>query len=181
MKTYIGFLRGINVGGHRPVQMARLREVLAEAGVHAVRTYVQSGNLVFRTPQQDQKRLEQTLEVHLEAAFGFDIPLILRTPEAIGAFLEENPFKEKVVSHPGGMYYTLWKDAPAQDLEGKLRQRTYPGQQWHLGNTGVYLWCETGYGNARLNNNELERLSAMQATTRNHNTLTKLLAMAKEG
>lgn len=180
MKTYIGFLRGINVGGHRPVRMARLREVLTKAGLEGVRTYVQSGNLVFRSPNQDRKFLEQTLEAQLEAAFGFEIPVLLRTSEEVGTLLEENPFSERIASQPGGMYYVLWKEEPLHGLEARLTQGRYPGQLWKLGKTGVYLWCETGYGNARLNNNELERQGPMLATTRNHNTLSRLLAMAGE-
>ena len=179
MQTYIGFLRGVNVGGHRPVKMEALRQVLEGLGLQGVTTYVQSGNLVFRSGTADPASLTTEVEAALEAAFGFSIPVMLHRPGPLREFLEANPFADRLNQEGNRMYYVLWKSDPDASLEKRLRDGDYPGQQWHLGSLGLYLWCGEGYGNARLDNNRIELMAEAQTTTRNHKTLSRMLDLTK--
>ena len=179
MQTYIGFLRGINVGGHRPVKMEVLRQVLGALGLQGVSTYVQSGNLVFRSGTRDAASLTAEVEATLETAFGFAIPTVLLQPSPLREFLAANPFADRMQQQGNKMYYVLWKSDPDASLEERLREGDYPGQEWQVGSLGLYLWCGQGYGKARLDNNRIERMAGTQATTRNHKTLSRLLEMAE--
>ncbi|MDG1571831.1 DUF1697 domain-containing protein [Robiginitalea sp. M366] len=173
MEAYIGWLPGVNVGGHRKVQMATLREVLQQEGLQDVATYVQSGNFVFKGPP-GKSLLSLQLEKVIAAHFGFSVPVVLLRPAEVRALLEAHPFqgdREKC-------YYVFFKDSPDPALESRLEAGNYPGQRWQLAPWGIYLWCEEGYGKARLNNNEIERLGQVRATTRNHRTLCQVLEMA---
>jgi uncharacterized protein (DUF1697 family) len=82
MTTFIALLRGINVGGNRQVRIADLRALFAEAGCEKVTTYIQSGNVVFTHPARSPQTLGADLERRIEAANGFDVPVILTAPSA---------------------------------------------------------------------------------------------------
>ncbi|MEV4555807.1 DUF1697 domain-containing protein [Kitasatospora sp. NPDC049285] len=91
-RTYIAFLRAINVGG-RTVKMERLRELFAELGLDAVRTYIQSGNVFFRAAADlDRAALTRRIEAHLESALGYPVPAMLRTVDEVEALLALDPF-----------------------------------------------------------------------------------------
>lgn len=92
MDRYLAFLRAVNVGG-RSVSMAELRRVMAEAGYRNVGTYIQSGNVFFDAqPPVDA----HALEACLEAASGFNIPVLLRTLEEVEAIIEADPFRDQL-------------------------------------------------------------------------------------
>jgi uncharacterized protein (DUF1697 family) len=90
--TYIAFLRAVNVGG-RKVEMKRLRECLAAAGLANVRTYIASGNVFVDAPAKSHAKLQQQLEQVMEEEFGFEIPAYVRTVEEVEAALARDSFK----------------------------------------------------------------------------------------
>lgn len=92
MSTFIALLRGINVGGHR-VKMERLRELFRELGFADVRSYIQSGNVFFKTSEVDASALASRIETHLEAALGYPMPTFLRTVAELELALHPNPFE----------------------------------------------------------------------------------------
>lgn len=95
MITYIAFLRGINIGGHR-VKMERLRELFSELGFANVRTFIQTGNVFFETPTvkaTDRAALTSNIERHLHQALGYEVPVFLRTIAEVEHALELDPFK----------------------------------------------------------------------------------------
>lgn len=93
MTTFIAFLRGINVGGHR-VKMDQLRELFRELGFSNVRTYIQSGNVFFETSETDRDALTSRIEEHLLKALGYEVPIFLRTPSELEQTLQLQPFKD---------------------------------------------------------------------------------------
>ena len=62
MNTYIALLKGINVGGHKKIPMAELRELFSKSGYENVQTYIQSGNVIFQTPDQSREKIEARIE-----------------------------------------------------------------------------------------------------------------------
>ena len=90
--TYIAFLRAVNVGG-RTVKMDRLREVFARLGFADIRTYIQSGNVFFKSAETDQNKLASLIEKAIEKEFGFETATIVRTVKQVQAALEQEPFK----------------------------------------------------------------------------------------
>ncbi|MEU1418627.1 DUF1697 domain-containing protein [Kitasatospora sp. NPDC005751] len=89
--TYIAFLRALNVGG-RTVKMERLRALFAELGLDDVRSYIQSGNVFFRTAEPDRAALTRRIEEHLAEALGYPVPTMLRTVDEVAALLDAEPF-----------------------------------------------------------------------------------------
>ena len=86
------FLRGINVGGHHKVPMATLRTVFESMGFTSVRTLLNSGNVSFESDRVDLGALEREIESRLAVEFGFPIPVMIRTDESLGAFVAASPF-----------------------------------------------------------------------------------------
>ncbi|MEM9867199.1 MAG: DUF1697 domain-containing protein, partial [Bacteroidota bacterium] len=92
MGTYIAFLRGINVGGHRKIKMVELREVLSKNGFDQVQTYIQSGNMLFQSAERDSIKIAATIRKLIDKAFGFLVPVLVVSSERLRTILENNPF-----------------------------------------------------------------------------------------
>ncbi len=92
-ETYVAFLRGINIGKHHKVPMAELRKEMEKLGFEKVVTLLNSGNVVFDAVESDIEMLQKKVTEHLEKAFGFPIPTILRTSKTIRELLSNDPFK----------------------------------------------------------------------------------------
>lgn len=180
MHVYIGLLRGINVGTGRAVKMAELREMLSGLGLKRVATYVQSGNILFETERTDREALARSLESALAERYGFEIPVVLYLPAELQGIRAANPFSQPDQDGPHRLYYVLWKQKPGKELRAGLEAREFPEEAWSVGERCVYLYCRAGYGKAKLNNNLLERLGRMQATTRNDRTLRELLERSRQ-
>ncbi|MFF8277258.1 DUF1697 domain-containing protein [Streptomyces lateritius] len=180
--TYAALLRGINVGGHRKVPMAELRSLLADLGHRDVRTYLQSGNAVFTTDDEAPAEEERTAAVEnaLEKRFGFRVDCLVRSAPYLAAVAEACPF-------------------PAAELEGKQLHVTYFDQpvgperftaidaaaflpeEFRLGDRALYLYAPEGLGRSKLAE-ALSRpamLKGVVATTRNWNTVVKLVEMTR--
>ena len=106
-ETYIAFLRGINVGGHHKVPMADLRNELENLNCENVMTLLNSGNIIFDSRETNIEKLEKTIAEHLEMAFGFPIPTLLRKSKTISALLKRNPFKDIVLTKDIRLYVSL--------------------------------------------------------------------------
>jgi uncharacterized protein (DUF1697 family) len=94
MKTYIALLRGINVGGHNKVPMAELRALLAKSGFKNVKTYIQTGNIIFQDSEGDVIDIETKLRNIILDHFGFEVAVLVRTRDQIQAVFDRCPFPE---------------------------------------------------------------------------------------
>src|SRR4051812_7630380 len=93
MQTYITILRGINVSGHRKIEMSGLKSMFEKLSFERVTSYIQSGNIVFRTLlNQPEEELAKTIEQAIETKFGFQVPVILRTLEEMTKTAGRNPW-----------------------------------------------------------------------------------------
>jgi len=159
--------------------MADLRTLLESLGLENVRTYIQSGNAVFRTdaaPAQLAAKLEQAIE----QKFGFDVPVIIRTRAEMERLLKQNPLlKEKGIDEDK-LHITFLDEAPeASDLH-KIETLDFAPDRFTATGREVYLYCPGGYGNTKLNNTFFERKLKRKATTRNLRTANELLRMAMD-
>ncbi|MEC7770445.1 MAG: DUF1697 domain-containing protein [Bacteroidota bacterium] len=173
--TYIGLLRGINVSGQKKIKMADLRLVLEENGLKNVKTYIQSGNIVFDHKQVDANKLEEIIASTIRAHFGFDVPTLIIQKDDVEQTLKVNPFLEE--SEENNLYYVLLKNPPREELIAQFNELQFENERFLVTDTCVYLFCENGYGRAKLNNNFVEKKLKVEATTRNHKTMLKLLEM----
>ncbi len=177
METYIAFLRGINVSGQKKIKMVELRGSLESTGLEKVQTYIQSGNLVFQSTEENTSALENKIREQIARDYGFDVPVMVMTADSIAQILEKDPFGD-LEGSTGYKYYVLLKTKPDPDRVAEFEAMRFENEQFVVTDVCVYLYCAAGYGKAKLNNNFIERKLKVVATTRNLNTLTKMMALA---
>lgn len=176
MKTYIALLRGINVGGHRKVPMADLRILLAKSGLEDVKTYIQSGNVVFKSTSSS-KALEVQIKKEVLNHFGFDISVLVRTKEALTKIFDKCPFNKEIIPKS---YFALLSEMPSTEHVDEAIKKTYENEEYYIIEDCIYFYCEAGYGKAKFNLNYFEKKLKVNATARNYKTMLKLMAMAEE-
>jgi uncharacterized protein (DUF1697 family) len=179
MPTYIALLRGINVGGHARVKMDALRQLFEALGFESVKTYVQSGNVIFRAGTSSSA-LARKIEDKILSDLGLAASAIVRTPEEMGTTIRKNPFlKEKGVDL-SKLHVTFLSEAPAKPAWKRLDGLSNGRDQFRCSGKEIYLHCPDGYGVSKLSNNAFEKLLSVRATTRNWNSVNKIYEMALE-
>jgi uncharacterized protein (DUF1697 family) len=173
--TYVALLRGINLGARNRVAMADLRELVEALGGGDVRTYVQSGNVVFRS-RSSVVRLTDSLEAGIRRALGLDITVLVRTEPQLAKLVEANPFVAS--ADPSKLHVTFLAKPPARERVRKLHEQSFDPDQLHVAGSDVYLHCANGYGRTKLSNAFIEQQLAVAATTRNWRTVTTLAELA---
>lgn len=117
MLVYVALLRGINVGGNRPIKMAALREVFEKMGFEHVETVLNSGNVIFSSAEADMGVLEQRIRPQLFEQFGHDRPVMLRTIDEIRDIVRADPFKQVTVTEDTRLYVTFITEEPEGGLQ----------------------------------------------------------------
>jgi uncharacterized protein (DUF1697 family) len=174
MATYATMLRAVNVGG-RVMAMAKLREVYESLGFEQIQTYIQSGNVVFRTTRR-ATGLAQSIEDAIAREFGAPVTVLVRSARDLARTLEANPFIDRKVDTKA-LHVTFLRDAPsAQKVAGIDRSRFEPDAFEVVGRE-VYGYYPRGYGRSKMHNAFFERALGTPATTRNWNTVRKLHEM----
>jgi uncharacterized protein (DUF1697 family) len=176
MTTFVSMLRGVNVGGRRRLKMSGLAETFTSLGFENVRTYVQSGNVVFSTNLADESSLAKRVEKELKSRLGLDVVVIIRTSNELAGIVGRNPFagKEQSKLHVTFLY-TKPARVPIEKMEGVRGE----DEEFAVSGREVFLFLPNGYGRTKLSNNFFEKALNVPATTRNWNTVTTLLEMAK--
>lgn len=176
MKTYIALLRGINVSGQKKIPMAELRQLMDDSGYKNVKTYIQTGNIIFRTEDsvsESTKKIADAIKAH----FNFDVPVFVIEPSHIQQVLDECPFEDakKVKS-----YFSLLYATPDETIASELNELSYPNEEFLVTDKCIYFFSAIGYGRTKFNNNFFERKLKVTATARNYNTMMKLLSLSQE-
>jgi len=178
MTKYISILRGINVGSGRKVPMADLKKLCENLGLQNVQTYIQSGNVVFELPKTENvSELETRLQKAFTQAFGFDIPVLVRTAEEWAESIAQNPFLKEENVDIDRLHLTCLKELPATVLLEKIRTIQYPPDRYEIIGRDVFIFCAAGYGTSKLVNSFFESKLKTPATTRNWKTVMKLHEM----
>ncbi|GKT34411.1 Protein of unknown function DUF1697 like protein [Aduncisulcus paluster] len=172
----IAILRGINVGGRRKLPMAELKELCAELGLTDVRTYIQSGNIIFSSPISG-KDLEVVLENAIISRFGFDVPVIIRTAEELQHSVEKNPFYSPKADITA-LHLTLLKDFPADEDVSCLELPEGISDRFVLQDKDVFIFCAGKYHKTKLSNAFFEKKLKVRTTTRNWKTILKLIELS---
>jgi len=154
MQTSLALLRGVNVGG-KTCKMDALRAVFEKLGASDVRTYVQSGNVVFGVPPGSAARLASTIEARLLGEFGFPIRVLVKTLKEMEQIAQRNPFvKEKAIDQ-SKLHVTFLSGIPAPKALPELQKLLTPGEQFRVWEKQVYLYCPNGYGRTKISNNAI--------------------------
>ena len=167
MQAYIALLRAVNVGGTGKLPMTDLKIMCEAAGFQSVKTYIASGNVVFKSPKTEAQ-VKKVLEVGLAAYAGKPVGVLVRTAAEMAAILAANPFKEM----PGNCTLAIFLDeAPPQDAAEKATGRVR--EEIRLGKRELYVYYPDHMGQSKL-----KIPAAKNGTGRNMNTVAKLAEMA---
>ncbi len=178
MKTYISILRGINVSGQKLIKMEALKKSYESLGFQNVTTYVQSGNVVFKTSETEPEKSEQLIYNQIEKDFGFEVPVIVLTAEKLKQVIDHNPFVIDPAKDPAFLHITFLSSKPESFDRSKIEEKKQDGEEISFTDEVIYLYCPNGYGRTKLNNNFLESKLKVTATTRNWKTANELLKIA---
>lgn len=177
MKTYIALLKGINVGGHKKVPMADLRELLTKSGFENVQTYIQSGNVILQSSKSDISVIENNIQESIMDHFGFEISVLVKTRSDLKRIFNDSPFSEEKKK---ASYFMLLRNTPEDDLVKVASEKVYEGEEYKILKDCIYFFCEKGFGQAKFNANFFERKLKTFVTARNYNTMVKLLSLSEE-
>ena len=176
METSLALLRGVNVGG-KTCKMEALRALFDKLGASQVRTYVQSGNVVFAIAPAAQARLATTLEKRLSQEFGFPIRVLVKTLKELEQVVKRNPFVKDKAIDQSKLHVTFLSGIPKNAAAEDLQNLAAPGEQFRVWDKQIYLYCPNGYGRTKLSNNAIEKKLSLVATTRNWRSVNALLTM----
>lgn len=174
---YISILRGINVSGQKKIAMKDLQLLYEELKFKNVRTYIQSGNVVFECDETNDKKLSEKISKKILSKYKFHVPVILRTKEEMENALKRNPFLKNKNADAERFYITFLAEQPSKENISKLKMFHYPPDEYVLDGKEIFLHVPISYGNSKLNNNFFESKLQVVATTRNWNTCNALVKL----
>lgn len=176
MQTNISLLRGINVSGRNKIPMMELKAMYEASGFTAVRTYIQSGNVVFQS--RGSGKLAGTIAGKIKETFGFEVPVVIRTAAEMEQIVHGNPMMGEPGITAEHLHVTLLSDTPDAALVSRIPADIYAPDRFLVKGKEIYLYCPGGYGNTKLTNGFFEKKLQVTATTRNWKTMNELLKMA---
>ena len=171
-------LRAINVLGKRMIKMPDLVKLYRNMDLKDVQTYIQSGNVIFRTRETTANILAARIEQAILAAFGFNVAVLLRTPAELEVAISNNPFKNADGSAKENTYITFLENPPLTEHLEKIEKLSFLPDRYVIIGMEIFIDCAGGYGTTKLSNNFFENKLKVRATTRNWKTVKTLLDMA---
>jgi uncharacterized protein (DUF1697 family) len=177
---HVALLRGVNVGGHKLVDMATLRMFMGDIGFHKAESVLQTGNLVFRAdiPKDGGPELERLLEKEAEKRLGLKTDFFVRSVPEWHAIIAGNPFPDEAVQDPGRLVVMCLKDAPAAASFESLQGAITGPELVRAAGRNAYIYYPAGQGQSRFTTAVIDRTLSTRGTIRNWNTVLKLEALA---
>ncbi|MDC9722864.1 MAG: DUF1697 domain-containing protein [Urechidicola sp.] len=175
--NYIALLRGINVGGHKKILMADLKELLINEGLNNVQTYIQSGNVIFES-DENQTTLSKNISTYIYKEYQFEVPVLIKTVAEWEVALNNNPFlKDDSEVDIKKLYVTFLSDTPTKENAKNLLELDYSPDKFALQDNLIYSYYPNGSGKSKMTINIFEKKLKVSATSRNWNTINKLFEL----
>ena len=175
LNTYIALLRGINVVGRNKLPMKDLARLFEALGYEHVRTYIQSGNVVFRSRRKCSARAGRAISSAVEAEFGFRPAVLIIERRDLESALEGNPYPTEV----GKALHIFFLESDAEEPNINALENCKLGtEQFRLDGRVFYLYTPDGFANSKIGG-RVERCLGVAATARNLNTVKKLIELSE--
>jgi uncharacterized protein (DUF1697 family) len=171
---YVVLLRGVNVGGHNKVPMARLRELAREIGYTDVATYVQSGNLVVTAATKKPAEIETAVADALRRDLGVDVSVMVRSRDELAAVIDANPLGD-IADDPKRLLVNFLSAQPSAASLDALDRDEFLPERFEIGDRCVYQWFPEGVGRSKMVGAPWDRRLGTAGTGRNWRTVTTLL------
>jgi len=173
-------LRGVNVGPHNRIKMDELRALYGSLKFEDPRSYVQSGNVIFRTKEKNGPLLAKKIQNAIQKKFGCCSEVILRTADEMRKAVASNPFPDKVKAEPGKVLVTFLAAPPPHEAEANLDKFKGLPEKLHLMGRELYIYFPDGAGKSKLPWSSVEKFLKVTGTARNWNSVQALLEIAEE-
>ncbi|WP_283747104.1 DUF1697 domain-containing protein [Bacillus cereus] len=176
MIIYIALLRGINVGGHKVIKMADLKKVFESIGLKKVKTYIQSGNVVFES-EEEISFLKERIECEIKNVFDFDVPVMLRTKDEFINIIKMCPYEAGLLLEGESIHVAFLANVLSEEDSNQLFTIKSEIEGCHIEGRVVYLFFKKSIRNSKLMN-QFQKLHT-PATVRNWRTVNKLKAIVE--
>jgi uncharacterized protein (DUF1697 family) len=177
MQTYISMLRGINVGGHKSIKMDQLRKSFEALGFEQVKTYIQSGNVVFGGGKLSTAALSRKIEATILSDFGFSVSVISRTQHEMERTIQNNPFLKESGVDETKLHVSFLSEAPAPLALKKMQALIAAPDQSRCVGKEIYFYLPNGVSQSSLWKTPWERTLSVLTTMRNWRTVNSLYQM----
>jgi uncharacterized protein (DUF1697 family) len=176
-RVHVALLRGINLGGKHRLPMAELVEMFTAAGCTEVRTYIQSGNVVFQAGAALARKVPELVGRAIAEGYGFEVPMVTRTAAELERIIDNNPFLERA-AEPKALHVMFLRDRPSEAAVEALDPDRSPPDEFGVRGRHIYLRCPNGVARSKLTNQYFDSKLETVSTSRNWNTVLKLREMA---
>jgi|ERR1700685_2777114 len=179
MKVVISMLRGVNLGPHKRIKMDALRALYESLGLRDPQTYVQSGNILFKTREPNLGLIAKRIEREIERSFGFRADVIVRTPSELRDVVAKNPFAKRQGLNGSKFLVIFLASDPGHEAREKIRQiKAEPEELWTEGRE-LYIYFPNGMARPKLSIPLIEKTLKTSGTGRNWNSVKKLLEISE--
>jgi len=183
MTKHIALLRGINVGGKNIIKMADLKDELSKMGLENVQTYIQSGNILFQS-NDNEKVLKERMEQKIEGKFGFKVPVVLRNLQEMNEIVTQCPYSEQEVETAKSQtdrevfYLIFFDEVPSEEELERFTNTKSSRESFQLIGKNMYLLLNDGVRFAKISV-ALQKTKNIH-TIRNWKTVNKLMELANK-
>lgn len=175
---FIALLRGVNVGGKNKLRMSDLAAMATEAGCANVRTYIQSGNVIFVASASVARQIPAIISQRIDEQLGLRVPVVLRSSAELLRIVENNPFLQSGAD-AATLHVAFLADEPASSRIRSLDPDRSPGDSYSVCGRNIYLCCPTGVARSKLTNAYFDSALATTSTVRNWRTVMTLAEMTQ--
>lgn len=173
-------LRGVNLGPHNRIKMDALRAMYESLKLEDPRSYVQSGNVIFRTKEKNSPQLAKKIQSAIQKKFGCCPEVILRTTEEMRKAIAANPFPERTKAEPSKVLLTFLAAEPPPEAEANLANLKRFPEELRLNGRELYIYFPNGAGKSKLPWSSVDKLVKVTGTARNWNSVQAMLEIAEE-
>lgn len=175
MRRHIAFLRAINVGGHT-VKMNHLRQLFEALGFAGVETFIASGNVIFESPVENSRKLEEQIEAHLRQALGYEVATFIRSASEVAAVAAYQPFPAELDTEGSSLYVMFLASPLNSEAQHKLSGLRTAVDDFHAHGREVFWLCRKKISDSLVNGALLGKTIGGPTTMRNVTTVRKLAA-----
>jgi len=175
MFNYIAFLRGINVSGKKVIKMENLNQIFISLGFVDIKTFIQSGNVVFSAKESDPNLLSEVIEENLFIKLGYKVTVLLRTKQEVENLIKQNPFKKYDNLGNVKYYVTFLRKKPVMLPELPIISPNKDIEVFKINNLDAFCISHFVKGRFGFPNNYVEKVLGIPATTRNWTTVCKVI------
>ena len=176
----VALLRGINVGGRNQLPMKELAAMFVDVGCDDVRTYIQSGNVLFRMEPTLGEDIPSLISASILSRFGYRIPVVTRTAQELQEIVRSNPFVQ-AGAEADKLHVVFLAELPDNGHVETLDPNRSPADEFAVVGREVYLHCPNGLARTKLTNSYFDSRLSTTSTMRNWRTVLKLLELATGG